>query len=154
MKIGHIRLTRTSDDEAARFAALVEKLDLLAVRQHLIVADDSLARRFRACPYVSVAPTTASPVLANCLMPDVDLVHAHDARSGRAALLLTLTRSIPFVLSRLDSDDERPAAMRQMILDRAQGVIAVDELDADGVLGAYRRARDAWSELPQDSDRR
>ena len=89
VKIGHIYLSTASDDAASEFALLVEALDRLAVEQHAIVSSAALARRLQSCPYVTVGPVVKSPVVAYCLMPDIDLVHAHDEKSGQAGLLLT-----------------------------------------------------------------
>ena len=79
---------------------LVERLDSLGIEQHVVVRNQSLARRLNVCEKVTVGPTVTTAVTACCLMPNVAVVHTHDEASGHAGLLLTLTRSIPYVLTR------------------------------------------------------
>ena len=99
MKIGQICLATPADGSGERFAELVEALAEKGLEQHVLVASVTLARRLVTCDNVTVGPVVRSPVMAYCLMPDVDLAHVHEVRSGQAGLLLTLTRSIPFVIS-------------------------------------------------------
>ncbi len=124
--IGHINLTQSFNGTAEHFLSLVEALDRQGVRQHVIVRNESLARRVSACERVSVGPTTGSPVVACCLAPRVDVVHAHDARSAQTGLLLTLTRSVPFVLTRRD-DKAAPGTMVNSVYRRAAGIISTSE---------------------------
>lgn len=148
MKVGHICLADVSDSTTGRFAAIVEGLDRLAVDQHAIVSDASLARRLQRCPCVSIGPVVSSSVMAYCLMPEVDVVHVHDAESGKAGLLLTLTRSIPFVLTEdaLESTGRNP--LRRSVLKRAQLLVDPAERDPDALFRLYRATAEAWSELP------
>lgn len=143
----------TKQYATGKFIPLVEALDRLAVPQHVIVSDEAVARRLEACPYVATGPVTSSPVMANCYMSAVDVVHAHDPVGGRAALLLALTRSVPYVLTRLKDDGRRPSPIRDMIRNRAAAELSMDEISAEALVDAYRRARRAWSEFPQDADR-
>ena len=153
MKIGHIAIEKQSDDEIARFAALVESLDKLAVEQHVLVANAALARRLLARPYVTVGPIVRSPVMACCLMPGVDLVHIHGARSGQAGLLLALTRSIPYVL---DADCDGQGASRplqQSVLQRARAQVAPDKADPELLVETYKAALTGEpSKLPENTD--
>lgn len=99
MKIGHIHLARQSDERRERFAALVAALAAEDIEQHVLVASVALARQLANLPGVTVGPVVKTPVMAYCLMPDVDLAHVHEVRSGQAGLLLTLTRTIPYVIT-------------------------------------------------------
>ncbi len=126
MYIGHINLTQSFNGAAEQFLSLVEALDRHGVRQHVIVQNKSLATRIALCEGVSLGPTTGSPVVACCLAPQVDVVHAHDARSAQTGLLLTLTRSVPFVLTRRD-DKTAPGTMLTSVYRRAAGIISTSE---------------------------
>jgi hypothetical protein len=140
-----------ADETAANaFVGLVEGLDRLAVDQHVLVSDLAIARRLDSRPYVTVGPIVRSPVMAYCLMPAVDLVHAHDEKAGQTGLLLTLTRSIPFVLSSSAGRTNHP--LQRSIAGRAQRFIEDDRLAADCLVEVYRETIDAWSELPQDAN--
>ena len=99
MKIGHVCLGNRSDADRDRFIAVVAALDRAGIDQHVLVSSVTLARQLADLPHVSVGPVVRTPVMAYCLMPDVDLAHVHEARSGQAGLLLTLTRSMPYVLT-------------------------------------------------------
>ena len=150
MKIGHVFLGATDEAATNAFVSLVEDLDRLAVSQHVLVNDIAVARRLDSRPYVTVGPIVKSPVMAYCLMPAVDLVHAHDHRGGQACLLLTLTRSIPYVLSKTASRNRDP--LQRSITSRARRLIAADELAAERLVESYREAIAAWSEFPQDAN--
>lgn len=152
MRIGHIYLSAASDDAASKFASLVEALDRLAVEQHVLVASAALARRLQSCPYVTVGPVVRSPVMAYCLMPEIDLVHVHDEKSGQAALLLTLTRSIPFVMMCRESEQDGRNPLKRSITQRAQTLIDPADATPDKLLQIYEQTVAAWSELPQDAN--
>ena len=152
MKIGHVYLAHDEDETTLQFAALVGALDRLAIDQHVLVANLALARRLQSCPYVSVGPVVKTPIMAYCLMPNVDLVHVHDSKSGQAGLLLTLTRSIPFVITTPDEPTTSRNPIKRSILQRAQSLILPSDTDPDALIGVYRRTIDAWSELPQHSN--
>jgi hypothetical protein len=150
VKIGHVFLLAADEAAANAFVELVEGLDRLAVDQHVLVSDIAIARRLDSRPYVTVGPIVRSPVMAYCLMPLVDLVHAHDEKAGQTGLLLTLTRSIPFVLSSSAGRGSHP--LQRSVASRAQGLIRVDGVGADRLVEQYRETIDAWSELPQDAN--
>ena len=105
MEVGHISLEASTNGAGEHFVKLVDGLSDLGVKQHVIVRNKSLARRLEICEGVTVGPTVNAAVTAYCLMPQVSLVHVHDEASGHAGLLLTLTRSIPYVATR---HGERP----------------------------------------------
>lgn len=132
--------------------ALVEALDKLAIEQHILLANDALARRLNARPYVTVGPLVRSPVMACCLMPVVDLVHSHDARSDQAGLLLTLTRSIPFVTNGQRNPGMRARPLQRSVLRRARAQVAVPASNPEALLHAYASALTEPSELPENSN--
>ena len=151
MKIGHICLAKDTDEIIDRLAILVEALDRLAIDQHVLVASPALARRLQRCPYVRVGPVVKAPVMAYCLMPNVDVVHIHDNKSGQAGLLLTLTRSTPFVITTSDERTTSRNPLKRSMLRRAQSLISPTDTDPENLIAIYRRTIDAWSEFPQDS---
>ena len=152
MKIGHLYLVTASGDSISHFVKLIESLDRLAIDQHALVASKSLARRLHSCPYVTVGPVVKSPVMAYCLMPPVDLVHIHDGKSGQVGLLLTLTRSTPFVMTESDDVVNGRSTLRRSIMHRAQAVVPQAISDPEEIIRIYRRTVDAWSELPQNAN--
>ena len=152
MKIGHVYLTAESADSTTRFTTLVESLDRLTIDQHLLVSNAALARRLQSCAYVTVGPVVKTPVMAYCLMPDVDLVHIHDTKSGQVGLLLTLTRSTPFVMTCDEENRNSRNPIRRSIFDRAQAMLSPSEPDTESIIRVYRKTIDSWSELPQDAN--
>ena len=152
MKIGQIYLERGSDDGARRFATVVESLDRRAIDQHALVSDVALARGLHAMPYVQVGPVVQTPVMAYCLMPDVDVVHLHDDRSGQAGLLLTLTRSIPYVLTSARDATASRNPLRRSVYNRALCIVHPDDQSPERLVEIYRRAVDGWLKLPQDAN--
>lgn len=135
-----------------RFTTLVESLDRLTIDQHVLVSSAALARRLHSCPYVTVGPVVKTPVMAYCLMPSVDVVHIHDTKSGQVGLLLTLTRSTPFVMTCDGKNRSGRNPIRRSIFERAQAMVSPSELDTESIVRIYRKTVDAWSELPQDAD--
>ena len=102
MKIGHICLAPAESETYEHFAALVEAIAATQIdaEQHVLVANVALARRLASCRGVSVGPVVTTAVMAYCLMPNVEIAHVHESKSGQAGLLLTLTRSIPLIAKR------------------------------------------------------
>ncbi|MGI9262747.1 MAG: glycosyltransferase [Woeseiaceae bacterium] len=127
MMLGHINLARSFNGTGEHIIGLVEALDRQGVTQHVIVRNEALAKRLRLYKGVSVGPTTGAAVMAYCLMPTVDVVHAHDSRGAQAGLLLTLTRSIPFVLTH--RADMRPYdnPLGRSTFDRAAGIVCATD---------------------------
>lgn len=152
MKVGHICLSGAADPATVRFVSVLEALDRLAFQQHAIVSAPATALRLRRHPYVRVGPVAKSPIMAYCLMPDVDVVHIHDSRGGPAGLLLTLTRSIPFVITVPASGSGQPGKLNRLVLNRAQARLPADQLEAGQLIEVYRRSRHFRSKLPQNSD--
>jgi hypothetical protein len=124
MKIGHIYLATAADTTDADFAELVETLAGLDIAQHVLVGSVSLARRLAAARNVTIGPIVKAPVMAYCLMPDVDVVHVHEVRSGQAGLLLTLTRSIPFVITARDVEKSSRNPLTRSVFHRAAAVVS------------------------------
>lgn len=154
MKIGHIYLSQSSTRLARQFLSVVSGLDRLAVEQHVLVSDIGLGRGLRALPYVTVGPSVRSPVMAYCLMPAVDVVHVHDDPGSQAGLLLTLTRSVPFVLTEGAVPPDCRSPLGKSVLRRAQAMVGPSGLDPDNLLTIYREAATGRSELPENADRR
>jgi len=149
VKIGHICLTPPGNDISKYFAALVEALARHDTEQHILVASVMLAKRLAACQNVSVGPIVKTPVMAYCLMPDVELAHVHESKSGQAGLLLTLTRSIPFVITTSGISENNVNPLTRSVLHRAAHRIArADTAPGNQVarehLDIYRDALTSW----------
>lgn len=123
MYIGHINLSASINGIGEHFVRLVEALSRQGVRQHVIVRDPDLARRLTLCDSVSAGPVVRSAVTACCLMPETNVVHAHDPKGAQAGLMLALTRSIPFVLSWRESEPPGRNPIVRSTLRRASGVV-------------------------------
>ena len=117
VKIGHICLAPPHSEASERFASLVEAIARHDVEQHVLVASVALARRLATCKRVSVGPIVKTPVMAYCLMPNVEVAHVHESKSGQAGLLLTLTRSIPFIITTTNGESDNP--LTRSVLQRA-----------------------------------
>ena len=149
MKIGHICLTPSGNDVSERFAALVEALDRHESVQHVLVASVMLAKRLAGCQNVTVGPIVKTPVMAYCLMPNVDLAHVHEGKSGQAGLLLTLTRSIPFVITTTAGSGDTTSPLTRSVLSRAAHVLERRDTEpgnqaAREHLGIYQDVLTSW----------
>jgi hypothetical protein len=143
MYIGHINLAKSINGAGDHFVKLIEALQKLEVQQYVLVRNVALAKRLDAIDDVTVGPAVSSAVMAYCLMPPVDVVHVHDPSEGRSGLLLTLTRSIPFVLTHRDGAPGKNP-ITQAVYRRASGIIYQGDGDAAKHLRIYRHAIDAW----------
>lgn len=143
MYIGHINLAKSFNGAAEHFVNLIEALQRLDTEQYVLVRSIGLAKRLDLVDNVTVGPTVRSAVTAYCLMPAVDVVHIHDPADGQAGLLLTLTRSIPFVLTR---HDNAPGSgpLSRAIYRRAAGMIYESDADAEKHVRIYRHAVATW----------
>lgn len=130
MVIGHINLMPSMNGMGEHFVRLIEGLDRQGLRQHVLVSNGALARRLAVCENVLVGPVVRSAMMAYCLMPDVDVVHAHDQRANQAALVLRLTRSIPYIVTRR-SPYLNGNPIRNSMLARASSIICADATVAD-----------------------
>jgi hypothetical protein len=143
--VGHINLRRTMDVAAEKFIRLVEVLDHAGVSQHVIVANDDLGKRVAVYPSVSIGSVTGSAVVAYCLMPRVDVVHAYGDQAGHAALLLALTRSIPYVMTSDAGESKVETRVQQAVVRRSMGRLDLgNRLDVGKILRSYRRAAARW----------
>ena len=129
MQIGHINLAKSFNGAGEHFLSLVESLQHEGVDQHVLVRNVTLARRLDAIEKVVLGPVVTSPISAYCLMPRLDLVHTHDSNAAQAGLLLTLTRSIPFVLTHRGSVPTNFNPLMQAVYRRAASIICNDESD-------------------------
>jgi hypothetical protein len=139
--IGHINLAKSFNGTGEHFIALVEALDRMGIKQHIIVQNQSLANRLAVYDGVSLGPVTGSPVIAYCLMPQIDVVHTHDERSGQAGLLLTLARSIPYVLTRRLKTLAVNRPLLRSVYGRAATVICMTGTGARAIGGEFPAAR-------------
>lgn len=139
MLIGHINLAKSFNGTGEHFVSLIEALQDIGVNQHVLVRNVTLAKRLDAVDGVVVGPVVRSAVTANCLMPQVDIVHIHDAAAAQAGLLMTLTRSIPYVLSYPGTVPNGRNPLAQAIYRRALCVICRDDCDAS-ILRHYDQA--------------
>ncbi|MDH3304376.1 MAG: glycosyltransferase family 4 protein [Gammaproteobacteria bacterium] len=150
MHIGHINLAKSFNGAGEHFVRLVESLQAMGVRQYVLVRNVALAKRLDLVGNVTAGPVVRSAVMAYCLMPHVDVVHIHDPSDGQAGLLLTLTRSIPFVLTHRDDAPGRNP-LTQAVYKRASGIIYQPDADAAKHLRIYRHAVDTWREAALSS---
>lgn len=99
MRIGHLNLSRHITGAEEQLVVLVEALSAHGIEQHVLVRNPFLAKRLSVCIGVSVGPVVKSSVAAAFLMPEVDLVHAHDRRGATAAMQLNVLKSVSYVLT-------------------------------------------------------
>ena len=135
MEIGHIFLSGIGNGYSEHFVRLVEGIEEQGLKQHVIVGSRELASRVRVCPNVTAGPPTNSALMAVALMPHVRLAHIHDEAAGQAGLLLKLTRSIPYVVTRRDRRPLGKSPIVRSIYARASSVIATTP-EAAGALNA------------------
>jgi hypothetical protein len=74
-----------------------------------------------------LGPIVKAPVMAFCLMPNVQVAHIHCVHSASAGLLLTLTRSIPYILTCRTEFAAMTNPINQSALKRAAGLIFPDK---------------------------
>jgi hypothetical protein len=134
LHIGHINLGKSMNGTGEHFVRLVEGLDRLGIKQHVIVRNKALARRLAVYEHVTLGPTVTTAVTAYCLMPNVNVVHTHDEASGHAGLLLTLTRSIPYVATRRSALPPGKSPIIRSVYGRAASLICPSDRAAAAVL--------------------
>jgi hypothetical protein len=123
---------------------LVEALALHGIEQHAVVRNPQLAKRLAACQNVSVGPLARSPATAYCLMPDVDVAHAHDSRAIQVGLLLALTRSVPYVVTYRDTKKPPLNTLTRCFYRRAVAIVCPEDAIADVI-------RDYVNDIPIDT---
>jgi hypothetical protein len=143
MYVGHINLARSFNGAGEYFVKLIEALQELGVQQHVLVRNVDLAKRLDLVENVVVGPVVRSAITASCLMPAVNMVHIHNASDGQAGLILTLTRSMPFVLTHDDSAP-RNSPLARSVYRRAAGLIYQGDADAARHLRIYEHAIHNW----------
>ena len=143
MHIGHINLSESFNGAGENFVKLIESLQQQTMQQYLLVRNIALAKRLDLIEDVTVGPVVRSPVVAVCLMPQVDVVHIHDGSSCSAGILLALTRSVPFVLTRCESMARSRNPLHQSACKRASGFVEEYQTDVFEHLQVYRRAVDS-----------
>ncbi len=131
MRIGHVYLSRPGEGDASAFIALIEALHCEGIDQHVVVRDRSIAHQLMPLEGISIGPTVHTAVTASCLVPAVDVAHAHDASAGQAGLILTLTRSIPYVLTHRGRLPNGRNPLTHAIYRRAACVVCTDHADLD-----------------------
>ena len=127
MLIGHIDLSTHIAVAGEQLVVLVEALCTHGVEQHVLVKNPFLAKRLSVCPGVSVGPIVRSPVAACYLMPAVDLIHAHDNKAVNAAMLLNMTRSLPYILTHRQFGTAGNSPLRRLALHRSKGIVCPSE---------------------------
>lgn len=143
MRIGHINIAKSFNGAGEYFVNLIEALQQLHTQQYVLVRNVALAKRLDLIADVTVGPVVRSAVMAYCLMPRLDVVHIHDPSAGQSGLLLSLTRSIPFVLTH-HSESPGKNPLTQAVYKRASGIIYQDDADAAKHLRIYQHAIDCW----------
>jgi len=141
--IGHINLSESFNGAGENFVNLIESLHLHSMQQYVLVRNIALAKRLDLIDGVIVGPVVRSSITACCLMPQVDVVHIHDPSSSSAGLLLTLTRSIPFVLTRHEITSTSRNPISEAACNRASGFISKNQRKASEHVQVYRRAVDS-----------
>lgn len=116
------------------FIKLVEALNRQGIDQHVLVANQALAKRVSVYENVTVGPVVKTPVMAYCLMPDVRVAHAHDKSGGQAGLLMALTRSIPYVLTHRSSEAIGKSPIARSMFRRAASLICPEDQIAETLL--------------------
>ena len=142
MYIGHINLAETFDGAGEYFVRLIESLQQHSFEQYVLVRNVDLAKRLDLVDGVTVGPAIRSAITAYCLMPAVDVIHIHDTKSASAGLLATLTRGVPFVLTRHGEATSVMHPLSAAIQKRAAGFIEEDRIAASDHIEMYRRATD------------
>ena len=127
MLIGHINLAETIQESGEPFIRLVEAVARANMEQYILVRNATMAKRLAAIDRVTVGSVVHSPVMAYCLLPQVDVAHAHNMAAGQAGLLLTLTRSIPYVLTHRGDITPNGTPLVPAVYKRATRVLCQDD---------------------------
>ncbi len=149
MRIGHIYLQGRDNGVSEYFVRLIEGLAAHGVQQHVVADRHEISARVKIAPGVSVGPCTSSAIVAMALMPQVSLVHAHDDDAGRAGLLLKLTRSMRFVITRRSTEPLTGSPVLRAMYERAEFCIARSDEAARSLSDAGIKTR---TEVLKDLD--
>lgn len=139
MYIGHIYLAESMSGISETLVSLIEALDRQGVSQHVLVGSKLLGRRVAIYDSVTVGPIVKTPVMAYCLLPNVEVAHTHCSSSASAGVLLALTRSIPYVFTCRKEFATTTNPIKQSALSRASGIIFPDKQTAS--LNANAKSR-------------
>ncbi|MDJ0750871.1 MAG: glycosyltransferase [Woeseiaceae bacterium] len=131
VRVGHVNLAKPGSRNSSRFVGIVEALNCEGLEQHLVLRDRSIARQLMPLGGVSIGPVAHTAVTASCLVPSVDVAHVHDPAAGQAGLILTLTRSIPYVLTHRGELPNGRHPLVHAVYRRAAYVICPDHADVD-----------------------
>ncbi len=119
--IAHVLAGVPSTGAVEHCVALVTALSNLGFAQQVLTSSATLNRRLALCPNVDSGPPIHSAIGVCCSIGDVHVIHAYDIVAGQAALMLRLTRSIPFLFE-FDANVEWPSSLARMVVRRAFGV--------------------------------
>ena len=142
MHIGHINLAESFNGAGEHFVRLIESLRQHSFEQYVLVRNVALAKRLDLIDGVTVGPVIRSAITAYCLMPTVDVIHIHDTKSTSAGLLSTLTRGVPFVMTRRCELGNGMNPLITAAQNRAAGFIDEDQIAVNDHIEMYRRAAD------------
>ena len=127
VKIGHISLEKEYGGSGHQLLMLAKALSNHDIEQHAVVRNPVLARRLSKHAEISVGPLVNSPITAYGLMPNVDLAHVHDKKSLKSGLLLTLTRSIPYVVTHRSLNPPPAHSLARSMYRHAESIACVSE---------------------------
>lgn len=134
MRIGHIDLSAHIAVAEEQLVVLVEALSSHGVKQHILVRNPFLAQRLSVCSNVSVGPIVRSSLSACFLMPAVDLIHVHEKTAISTALLLNLTRSVPYIVTHRQFTMPGNSPFRRLQYRRSSGIVCPAEDVANAML--------------------
>lgn len=129
MRIGHVFLASESEDTRQHLTALVRALSILGAEQHALLGDATFAQVLGSIEGVTVGPLVRTPIMACCLMPNVDLAHMHDIKGAQTGLLLALTRSVPYIITQRSWSVSTPNAIIRSVYRRARCIVCQSESD-------------------------
>jgi len=141
--IGHINLADSFNATDEHFFGLIESLRRHSFEQYVLVRNVDLAKRLAVIDGVTVGPAIRSAITAYCLMPAVDIIHIHDTKSAPAGLLSTLTRGVPFVMTRRSEPGRIMNPLASAVQNRAAGFIDENKIAVGDYIEIYRRAADS-----------
>lgn len=129
MRIGHVFLASESEDTRQHLTVLVRALSVLGIEQHALVGDETLAQVLGSIDSVTVGPLVRTPIMACCLMPNVDLAHIHDIKGAQTGLLLALTRSVTYIITQRSTSFSASNAIMRSAYRRARCIVCQSEPD-------------------------
>lgn len=127
MRIGHIDLSARITAAEKQLVVLVEALTAHGVEQHVLVRNPFLAKRLSVCGGVTVGPTVRSPLAACFLMPAVDLVHAYESKGASTAMMLSVVRSVPYILTHRKLREPGRNPLQRLKYNRSETIVCASE---------------------------